>query len=381
MKLQARIGRFPRRVSRQQLRHVGLRAAWFVGIETTRRFEAHQACRFHVDERARDGKLHALVLPDGPPEHDAFLRIGRHLVDEPIAVADTFRRNQRAFRVEAVEDVPETLPFLANQVFSGDFQVVEEEFVGLVVDHVQDRLHGHAVADRLAQVDDKNRHAFGLAFYIGERRRSGEQDHQVGMLDSRNPYLLAVDHITVATALGSGLDLRRICTGGWLGDAHRLQAQLAACDLRQVAVLLLCRAVPQQRTHVVHLAVACTRVATGTIDLLHDHRGFRQTQSRTAVFLRNQRGEPARFCQCVDEAFRITACFIDLAKIVAGKLLAEVANGFANVLELIGMSGLHRGVLVEFRRASQWRASSGNRHGLSPITRWCRRPPTVCRTP
>ena len=92
------------------------------------------------------------------------------------------------------------LPFLADQVLGRDLEVVEEQLVGLVVDHVRDRPHRQAVADRVAQVDDEDRHAFGLLLHVGERRRAREQDHQVGVLDARDPHLLAVDDVAVALA-------------------------------------------------------------------------------------------------------------------------------------------------------------------------------------
>ena len=88
----------------------------------------------------------------------------RDLVDEPVAVADALGGDQRALGVEAVEDVAEALAFLADQVLGGNLEVVEEELVGLVVDHVEDRPHGHAVSDRLAQVDDEDRHASDFFF-------------------------------------------------------------------------------------------------------------------------------------------------------------------------------------------------------------------------
>ena len=91
-----------------------------------------------------DRELHALVLADRPAEDDALLGVGADLVDEPVAVADAFGGDQRALGVEAGQDVLEALAFLADQVLGRDLEVVEEELVGLVVDHVEDRAHGHA---------------------------------------------------------------------------------------------------------------------------------------------------------------------------------------------------------------------------------------------
>jgi hypothetical protein len=67
----------------------------------------------------------------------------------------------------------------------------------------------------------------------------------------------------------------------------------------------------------------------------------RPTESRAAVFLRDQCSEPARFGQRIDKGFGIATRFVDLAKVFAGKLLAQIANGFANVLERILLRRLH----------------------------------------
>ena len=43
------------------------------------------------------------------------------------------------------------------------------------------------------------------------------------------------------------------------------------------------------------------------VDLFHDHRGFGQRQARAAVFLRDQRRQPAGLGQRVDEGFGVAA--------------------------------------------------------------------------
>ena len=96
------------------------------------------------------------------------------------------------------------------------------------------------------------------------------------VLDARDPDLLAVDDVAVAASHGGGLELGGVGAGGRLGHAQRLQPQLAAGDLRQVALLLLRRAVAQQRAHVVHLAVAGAGVAAAAVDLLHDDARLRR---------------------------------------------------------------------------------------------------------
>ena len=98
---------------------------------------------------------------------------------------------------------------------AGNLEVVEEQLVGLVVDHVGDRPHREPLADGLAQVDDEDRHALGLLLHLGQRRGARQQDHQVGVLHARDPDLLAVDDVAVALLHGRGLDLGGVGAGAW----------------------------------------------------------------------------------------------------------------------------------------------------------------------
>ena len=162
------------------------------------------------------------------------------------------------------------------------------------------------------------------------------------MLHPRDPDLLAVDDVAVAAAHGGGLDLGGVGAGGGLGHAHRLQAQLAGGDARQVFALLSLGAVPQQGAHVVHLAVAGAGIAAAAVDLFHDDRGLGQAQARAAVFLRDQRRQPAGLGEGAHEGVGVAAFFIDLAEVFGGELGAQVADGFADVL--VGVGGLRHGV-------------------------------------
>ncbi|MCY1531410.1 hypothetical protein D9M68_666340 [compost metagenome] len=280
--------------------------------------------------RLGDGELDALVLADRAAEHHAVAGVLAGLLDEPAAVADALGGDQGALGVEAVEDVLEALALFADQVLGGDFQVVEEQLVGLVVDHVGDRADGQAVADGLAQVDQEDRHAFGLLLHLGQRGGARQQDHQVGVLDTRDPHLLAVDHVLVALAHGAGLDLGGVGAGGRLGHAHRLQAQVTGGQGRQVLALLLLAAVTQQGEHVVQLAVHGAGVAAATVDFLEDHRSLGQAQTRTAVLDRNHRRQPAGLGHGGDELIREALLFVDLAPVFGRELRAEGTDAFAD---------------------------------------------------
>jgi hypothetical protein len=77
--------------------------------------------------------------------------------------------------------------------------------------------------------------------------------------------------------------------------------------------------VAQQRSHVVHLAVARAGVGAAAVDLLHDHARLGEAEARAAVVVRDQRGEPARLRERVDEGLRIGALRVDLAVVAVGE--------------------------------------------------------------
>src|SRR5258708_2261386 len=62
-------------------------------------------------------------------------------VEKPVAIADAFRRDQNALGIHAIENIRETLTFFPKQILSRNLKVVEEDFVGFVVDHVADGPH------------------------------------------------------------------------------------------------------------------------------------------------------------------------------------------------------------------------------------------------
>ena len=50
---------------------------------------------------------------------------------------------------------------------------------------------------------------------------------------------------------------------------------------------------PQQRTHVVHLAVTCRRISPVTVDLFHDDGSFGEAETGPTILRRYHGGEPA----------------------------------------------------------------------------------------
>ncbi|MHC2539025.1 hypothetical protein ACVJMY_008594 [Bradyrhizobium diazoefficiens] len=210
--------------------------------------------------------------------------------------------------------------------------VGKEHFGGGVVHHGADRADLEAVVLGLAHVDDEHRKAVGALLDLLLRRGARQQHHQVGMLGAAGPDLLAVDDVAVVAFLArKGLQRGGVGAAGRLGDAEGLQAQFAARDLRQIFCLLLGIAVPQHRAHRVHLGMAAAAIAACALDLLEDCGRRGQLQARAAIFLGDQHREIPGLGQRVDEGLRIGHLAIELAPVFAGKLRAELCDGFADV--------------------------------------------------
>src|SRR5690606_40622005 len=134
--LQAGVGRFPGSLGGQVLGHVGRSTGIAAGVVLFTGAPAHQVGRFQLDVRFGDWELHALVLADRATKHHAVTGVLGRFFGEPAAITYALGGDQGALGVQAVEDVAEALALFADQAAGGDFQVVEEQLVGLVVDHV-----------------------------------------------------------------------------------------------------------------------------------------------------------------------------------------------------------------------------------------------------
>ena len=182
----------------------------------------HQLGGTHLRVAARDRELHALVLADRSREHLSLLGVVARLFDEPFRVADTLCRDQDPLCVHARQDIAEPLPFLADQRRRRDTHVVEENLRRRMVHHRADRLNGHAIAHHFTHVDEEEREAFRLLGHLVTRCRARQQDHEVGMLGTARPDLLAVDHIFVAFPLGEGAQGKRVGSARRFGNAECL---------------------------------------------------------------------------------------------------------------------------------------------------------------
>ena len=86
------------------------------------------------------GELDALVLPYRAAEDLALCSAAGRPIHEPAPVADALGGYKDALGVHPVQDVTEAPAFLADQALGGMLEVLEEELVGLVVDHHPPRL-------------------------------------------------------------------------------------------------------------------------------------------------------------------------------------------------------------------------------------------------
>ena len=82
-----------------------------------------------------------------------------------------------AIEGQLLRGVTQPLALFADQVLGGDLEIVEEQLVGLVVDHVRYRLDVHPGAPGFLDVDQEDGQPLALLLNLGERRGAGEQDH------------------------------------------------------------------------------------------------------------------------------------------------------------------------------------------------------------
>src|SRR5215217_6495586 len=133
--LHRRVRRLPGGAGREHQGHVGFGAAVLAPLEQLRGPEAHQVGGLHVYVGLCQGELDALVLSYRTAEDDALLGAAGSLFHEPPSVTDALGGYEDTFGIHPVEDVAKASAFFANQAARRDAQVLEEELVGLVVDH------------------------------------------------------------------------------------------------------------------------------------------------------------------------------------------------------------------------------------------------------
>ena len=181
MGLHAGFGGVPCRLRRQELGDVGFLAAGQACLEQRRRLAHDHVGALQLGIGARDRKLHALVLPDRAVEHHPLIGVFRRGANEPLGVADRFMRHQDALGIQAIEDAAKTLALGSDQVLRRHLEAVEEDLGGVVIDHRPELLDFHALAARLAHVDQQHRDAVGLFLHLVGRCGAHQEQHQVGV--------------------------------------------------------------------------------------------------------------------------------------------------------------------------------------------------------
>ena len=208
--------------------------------------KAHQVGGLGLGVGLGQRELDALVLGDRSAEDDALLAVCDGPVDKPAGVADRLGCDQNALGVHAVQDVVEAAVFFADQIGLGNFQIVEKELIGLVVDHGVDLANLDRVAGPLARIDQEHAQPQGFFGALGRRGGPRQQQHHVGVLDAGDENLGPVDDVVVPVPAGKGFELGGVRAGVRLGYAKGLQADRAAGDLGQIAFFLFVAAVAQQ---------------------------------------------------------------------------------------------------------------------------------------
>ena len=204
-----------------------------------------------------------------------------------------------------------------------------------MVHHGVDGPDRQPLAERLLDVDQQHRQAVRTLLDLVEGGRAHQQRHEIGMARARGPDFLSVYDIMIAVLDRHGSKLQGVRAGRRLSDAEGLEADVAGCDLRQIAVLLRVRPMPHQHGHHVHLGVAGERIAARSVDLLEDHATGPERQARAAILFGDERGQIARVRHLLDEGVGIGGRFFQLPPVGAGILRADRANAFANLEEIL----------------------------------------------
>src|SRR5947209_9234177 len=121
-----------------------------------------------MDVGLGNGKLDTLVLADRTTKNMALPRSLRCPLHKPATIANTLGSDENALGVHAIQDVAEAKPLFANQILGGHLHVLEEQFVGLVVDHDTNRLHGESVTERCLHGPAQDQKPLGLLLDLVE---------------------------------------------------------------------------------------------------------------------------------------------------------------------------------------------------------------------
>src|ERR1019366_5734785 len=140
-----------------------------------------------------DRELNPLVASDRLTKDTSVSGIGRRTIYEPSTVTDALRGDEDALGVHGVQNVPKAVSLRAHKTPFGNLQVVEEELVGLVVDHRFQRFDREPTGIALSDVDEEQGEPGRSASILITGCGAGQKQKQVRLLGARGEHLLAVD--------------------------------------------------------------------------------------------------------------------------------------------------------------------------------------------
>ena len=309
------------------LGRVGLGAAFLAVVVEPGGLEGEQVGGLELHPALGQRMLNRLVLADRAAEHDALLGILGCLGECGLADADGLGGDQDALGIEAVQEIAEALAFLADAVFQRNLEPVDEHLVGV------DRLAAHLLdlGDfdfRAVEVGVEQRQPVGGVPALVLGRGPRDQQHFVGDLRRGGPGLLAVHDITVAVALGLGLQRRGVEAGVGLGDGEAA-LHLAGYDVGKNALLLLLGTEHHDRIGPEDIEMdrrgALQRRARFG-DRLHHDRGLGDAESGSAVLFRHGDTQPPGIGHGAVEILGEAAVLVLLQPVFAVELGAQLAD-------------------------------------------------------
>src|SRR5215471_14083589 len=121
----------------------------------------HQRCSFHIGISTGERELDSLVLADRTIEYHTLFGVTAGALDEPEPIADTLGGDQNTLGIQPIKQITEALAFFADQVLSGDFNVVKENLRGGMVHHGLNRANGKSVASGFTQIHQQDGESLG----------------------------------------------------------------------------------------------------------------------------------------------------------------------------------------------------------------------------
>ena len=230
-----------------------------------------------------------------------------------------------------MQDIFEAAPLFAEAIFERNFEILDEELVGIdrLAAHLLDLAHRDPAA---VEIGIEQAQAVGRAFHFLQRRGARQQQDLLGDLRGRNPDLLAVDDIFVALAHRARLQLRGVEAG--VGFGHGKTGPLRTRDDRRqhpLALLLGAEHDDGIEPEHVHMHGGRARHAgAGFRDRAHHDRGIHDAETRAAIFLRDADAEPAGIRQRAMEIGGVSAFLVLLQPIGVVEARADFCNRVAD---------------------------------------------------